>query len=530
MQPRNCGCCFFIPPNILRKLATSIDPHVASTAARSLQLGKTLRLVRSQLSTGAPSPTVPVRTGLREQVFTCDNTVDLPGDQVRTEKGAPASDDTANQAFENVKTSWSFYNEIFGRESVDGHGLALVSSVHYDQNYDNALWNGQQMIYGDGDGTTFRGFAGALDVIGHELTHGVTQFTAQLPYQGQAGALNESMSDVFGSMVKQWSKGQTVDQADWLIGADIFTPSFKGRALRDMANPGTAYDDPTFGKDQQPAHMRDYVQMDPDDDNGGVHVNSGIPNKAFYLAAKAIGGKAWEVTGKIWYVTLTERLTSSADFAKCANATISVARDLFPSDSTIASRVAQAWVDVGVLQQSDALIASITLSSTQAAALMAVSPQAVFTIRHGHRYAATVVLSGVEQFSSDDDIANRLKQYGFIDVVVTGSGLTRRAEATWNDTDTTVQVDSHLRDIVEVVAPAPAVASTTSAAAQTAPVLSAQTVFAPTAPTASAVTDGVRASAPPGQSSASHRKGAGKRKSRMVPASGAPPAGPNQPI
>ena len=464
-QPMSCGCCFFIPPDILRKLASSADPHVASAAARSIELGETIRLVRSQLSTGARSPTTPVRSGLRRQVFTCDTTVDLPGDLVRTETSPASTDDAANQAFDNAGISWKFYKEIFNRESVDGNGLALVSSVHYAQHYDNALWNGQQMIYGDGDGTKLRGFANAIDVIGHELTHGVTQFTAQLPYQGELGALNELMSDVFGSMVKQWSKGQTVDQADWLIGAGLITASFRGRALRDMANPGTAYDDPDIGKDRQPAHMRDYVQMPPTDDYGGVHVNSGIPNKAFYLAAKAIGGKAWEVTGKIWYVTLTERLTSSADFAKCANETVSVARDLFPSDPTIASHVAQAWVDVGVLSQSDAPIASITVSGAQVASLAAVAPQVAFTIRHGHRYAATVVLSGLEQFASDDDVANRLKQYGFIDVVVTGSGSTRRAEATWTGADTTAQVDSHLRDVVEVVAPPPTVVSAAAPAA-----------------------------------------------------------------
>jgi Thermolysin metallopeptidase, alpha-helical domain/Thermolysin metallopeptidase, catalytic domain len=517
-RPKNCGCCFIIPPNILRKLVTSGDPHVASTAARSIELGKTLRLVRSQLSTGAPPPTTPVRPGLRRQVFSCNNTVDLPGDQVRTENGPASSDDTANRAFDNVGTSWRFYKEIFNRESVDGHGLALVSSVHYDQNYDNALWNGQQMIYGDGDGATFRGFAGALDVIGHELTHGVTQFTAQLPYQGQSGALNESMSDVFGSMVKQWSKGQTVDQADWLIGADIFTSNFKGRALRDMANPGTAYDDPALGKDPQPAHMKDYVDMDPDDDNGGVHVNSGIPNKAFYLAAKAIGGKAWEVAGKIWYVALTERLTSSADFATCAKATVSVARDLFPTDQTIASRVAQAWAEVGVLSQSDALIASITVSSPQAA-IMAVSPQAVFTIRHGHRYAATVVLSGLEQFASDDDIANRLKQYGFTDVVVTGSGSTRRAEATWNGADTTAQVDSHLRDVVEVVAPASAVVSAGAVAAVAAAAL---------APAALAMTDSVKRLALAGQPSGRNKKTSRKKRIALNSETRAPRFG--QPI
>jgi hypothetical protein len=204
-----------------------------------------------------------------------------------------------------------------------------------------------------------------------------------------------------------------------------------------MANPGTAYDDPDLGKDRQPAHMRDYVHIPPTDDYGGVHVNSGIPNKAFYLAAKAIGGKAWEVTGKIWYVTLTERLTSSTDFAKCANETISVARDLFPSDPAIASRIAQAWVDVGVLSQSDALITSVTVPSAPAARVALVSPQAVFTVRHGHRYAAMVALTGFEQFASNDDIADRLKQYGFIEVVVTGgapkppgTALTRRRRST----------------------------------------------------------------------------------------------------
>ncbi|MGH6819945.1 MAG: M4 family metallopeptidase, partial [Methylocella sp.] len=228
----------------------------------------------------------------------------------------------------------------------------LVSSVHYGQKYDNAFWDGRQMVYGDGDGVIFQRFTAALDVIAHELTHGVTQFTAQLAYQDQSGALNESMSDAFGSMVKQWALGQTVDQADWLIGAAIMAPGFRGRALRDMANPGTAFDDPNLGKDSQPGHMKDYVQTTSD--NGGVHTNSGIPNRAFVLAAKAIGGHSWEKTGKIWYVTLTERLTGNAGFAKCATETVSVARDLFPGDPSIAEKVAKAWTDVGVLEESPA--------------------------------------------------------------------------------------------------------------------------------------------------------------------------------
>jgi Zn-dependent metalloprotease len=253
-----------------------------------------------------------------------------------------------NEAFDNAGTTWDFYNKVFGRESVDNNGKTLVSSVHYGENYDNAFWSGQQMVYGDGDGVIFQRFTAALDVIAHELTHGVTQFSAQLAYQYQSGALNESMSDVFGSMVKQWALGQTVTEADWLIGAGIMVPAPKRRALRDMANPGTAYDDPKLGKDSQPGHMKDYVQTDLD--SGGVHTNSGIPNRAFALAAKAIGGHSWEKTGKIWYVTLTQRLTGNDGFEKCATETVSVARDLFPDDPAIAAKVAQAWTDVGVLE------------------------------------------------------------------------------------------------------------------------------------------------------------------------------------
>ena len=350
---KGCPCCFIVPPNMLQRLAASGDPALAETAGRTLRLTQSLVAFRAQLSTGAPSPAALKRQGLRRQVFDCQGTNDLPGDPVRSETDTtPNRDRAVNEAFDNAGTTWDFYNKIFGRESVDNHGKTLVSSVHYGENYDNAFWNGQQMVYGDGDGVIFKRFTTAVDVIAHELTHGVTQFTAQLAYQDQPGALNESMSDAFGSMVKQWALGQTVDQADWLIGAAIMAPGFKGRALRDMANPGTAFDDPNLGKDSQPGHMKDYVQTTSD--NGGVHTNSGIPNRAFVLAAKAIGGHSWGKTGKIWYVTLTEWLTGNAGFAKCATETVSVARDLFPDDPSIAEKVAKAWTDVGVLEESPA--------------------------------------------------------------------------------------------------------------------------------------------------------------------------------
>lgn len=373
-----CECCYLIPLRLLERLSASGDPDLASSAARTIRLTASMQAFRAQLSTGAPPPTAATRTGLRRQVFNCSGFDDLPGDSVRSESDPPATDPAVNQAFDHAGTSWRFYNKIFGRESVDGHGRTLVSSVHYSQNYDNAFWNGQQMVYGDGDGKVFQNFTGALEVIAHELTHGVTQFTAQLPYQDQPGALNESFSDVFGSMVKQWSLGQTVDEADWLIGAGILAPGVNGRALRDMANPGTAFDDRTLGKDQQPGHMKDYVETA--DDHGGVHINSGIPNLAFVLAAKAIGGRAWDVTGKIWYITLTERLTAQADFLKCANETVSVARDLYPQDLSVANRVAKAWADVGVLSTPGAaaigLVAAPAAGGLQpAGAIVAAKPR-----------------------------------------------------------------------------------------------------------------------------------------------------------
>ncbi|MGA7386196.1 MAG: M4 family metallopeptidase [Methylocella sp.] len=356
----SCPCCFVVPLDVLRRLATSGNPDLAEAAGRTVSLTQSMVAFRAQLSTGAPSAAAVKREGRRRQVFDCKGFNDLPGDLVRSETdAAPNRDRAVNEAFDHAGTTWDFYKTIFGRESVDGNGKTLVSSVHYSQKYDNAFWNGQQMVYGDGDGVIFQRFTAALDVIAHELTHGVTQFTAQLAYHDQSGALNESMSDVFGSMVKQWALGQSVNQADWLIGAAIMAPGFKGRALRDMANPGTAYDDPRLGKDPQPGDMRDYVQTDAD--NGGVHTNSGIPSRAFVLAAKEIGGNSWEKAGKIWYVTLTERLTGTADFAKCAAETVSVARDLFPEDSSIAAKVANAWADVGVLEEapSTALLANI---------------------------------------------------------------------------------------------------------------------------------------------------------------------------
>ena len=148
------------------------------------------------------------------------------------------------------------------------------------------------------------------------------------------------MSDCFGMCVKQQVLGQSAETADWLVGEGIFLPGIHARALRDMAHPGTAYDDPTLGKDPQVGDMVDYV--DTTDDNGGVHTNSGIPNRAFYLAASAIGGDTWEGAGRIWYAALTGgRVTADTDFAGFASATMAAAGEH-------TGAVSGAWATVGV--------------------------------------------------------------------------------------------------------------------------------------------------------------------------------------
>jgi Zn-dependent metalloprotease len=209
------------------------------------------------------------------------------------------------------------------------------------------------MVYGDGDedlpeaDRLFNRFTIAIDIIGHELTHGVTQFTAGLNYYSQSGAINESMSDVFGSLVKQRVLNQTAAEADWIIGAGLFTPNVNGVGIRSMKAPGTAYDDPVLRKDPQPGHMRDYVETTSD--NGGVHINSGIPNRAFYVTAVTIGGYAWEKAGKIWYRTLRDKLRSNSDFATTARLTFETAGELYGAGSAEQEAVRTGWAEVGIL-------------------------------------------------------------------------------------------------------------------------------------------------------------------------------------
>ncbi|MFF8989933.1 M4 family metallopeptidase [Streptomyces sp. NPDC014983] len=341
--------CTIVPPHVLDRLSRAEDPDVAAPARRSLEHDAYQR-TRRRLTTvlGATAAALPEGAAADQPhrtVYDTHHTQDLPGTKVREEGSDPGSDASVNRAYAGLGATFELYLKVYGRHSIDGDGLPLDATVHFGEGYDNAFWNGEQMVFGDGDGKVFLDFTIPVDVIGHELTHGVTQHTANLEYFGQSGALNESLSDVFGSLIKQYALGQTAAEADWLIGAGLLAPGVHGTALRSMKAPGTAYDDPNLGKDPQPATMEHYVRTGRD--NGGVHINSGIPNHAFYLAAKALGGHAWEKAGQIWYDTLTGGdLASDAQFADFATLTLKAARERFGADGLQA--VQKAWEQVGV--------------------------------------------------------------------------------------------------------------------------------------------------------------------------------------
>jgi Zn-dependent metalloprotease len=351
-----------VPPYLLDRIATLDDPRyrVASDAARhSLQHDQPIRELRA--TTAVPRflraereahderPAAAPGTAPRpdRRISDAEHAETLPGRLVRREGQPPVGDAAVDEAYDGLGETFELFARVFARDSVDGAGRPLEATVHFGDRYDNAFWDGERMVFGDGDGEIFRGFADARSVVGHELTHGVIDHTAQLRYEGQSGALNEHLADVFGALVEQYANGQDAEAASWLIGEGVFTDAVEGRALRSMLEPGTAYDDDVLGRDPQPDHMSRYVETA--EDHGGVHLNSGIPNRAFALASRELGGFAWERTGRIWYDTMTSgRLATTAGFAEFAGETLRVARARFGDDSVEHRAVANAWTTVGV--------------------------------------------------------------------------------------------------------------------------------------------------------------------------------------
>ncbi|WP_125772988.1 M4 family metallopeptidase [Antribacter gilvus] len=345
-----------VPPYLLEQITQAanqgllVEPQVADDSRRTLALDATFRSSRAQALEAGPGPRPQALgeetaeggaddVGQRWTVHDADNQTRLPGRAVRDETDADESGDVSvDEAWAGVEATLAMLTEVFGRSSYDDAGARVLATVHYGRNYDNAFWDGKQLVFGDGDGRVFERFTKPVDVLAHELGHAVTEHLAGLVYQGQPGALNESMSDVVGACLKQRVLGQTAEEGDWLIGEGLFRPEIDARALRDMANPGTAYDDPALGRDPQPDHMDRYVETDRD--NGGVHINSGIPNRAFHLAATAVGGSSAEGAGRIWIEALGQ-VGPRADFAAFAAATVAAAGEH-------ADAVREAWSGVGV--------------------------------------------------------------------------------------------------------------------------------------------------------------------------------------
>lgn len=341
-----------LPPYVLRAIARNGSQEQRERATQTLAGDGTFRSLRlATLPT--PDPERRVRGALdpegrkRRTIYDVSNTQNLPGSIARVEGEGPTEDVAVDEAYDGLGATYDFFFGAYGRDSIDDNGLPLDGHVHFGVDYDNAFWDGRRMVFGDGDGELFNRFTISLDIIGHELTHGVTQYESNLSYFGQPGALNEHLSDAFGSMVKQYLLNQTAEEADWLIGVGLLTKNVRGVALRSMREPGSAFDDPVLGKDPQPAHMGDFVRTF--EDNGGVHINSSIPNRAFYLAATALGGHAWERAGRVWNATAIDpRLRPDTDFRRFARLTVRNAVALYGAGGDEERAVREAWDGVGL--------------------------------------------------------------------------------------------------------------------------------------------------------------------------------------
>ena len=266
---------------------------------------------------------------------------------MRSEGDADTGDMAVREAYRHTGSVWDFFKKVLDRNSLDGLGMTLSSCVHVGRNYSNAFWDGSRMGFGDGDGILFRRFTRSLDVVGHELAHGVIAFSGKLRYFGESGALNEHFGDVFGVLVRQWKRRQEARAGDWTIGSELLVKASTRRALRDLAAPGMAYrDDPFLGDDPQPAHWDDRYRGDSD--NGGVHINSGIPNHAFFRASVELGGNAWETLGEVWYQAL-QLLKPDSRFQDCAETTEREAARQFGVRSRELRSVRRGWRAVGIV-------------------------------------------------------------------------------------------------------------------------------------------------------------------------------------
>lgn len=282
-------------------------------------------------------------------VYAHDRRSRLPGRLVRGEGHQPVADPAVNRVYDFIGATFDLYFRVFKREWLEGRLVALRATVHFAPSrahgLDNAFWNGRQLLLGDGC-HVFRDTTTDIAIVAHELSHGVVHCFGGLDYRGQSGSLNEHLADVFGTLTKQYLLKHSVGEADWLIGAGAVRDEVNGPGVRSLKAPGTAYAGGILGSDPQPFHMSGLVRMT--EDHGGVHINSGIPNHAFYLLAMMLGGRAWERAGHIWYDSLHRIRSRQLTFGEWADITVQVASERHGAGSRAAKLTRLAWKLVGI--------------------------------------------------------------------------------------------------------------------------------------------------------------------------------------
>jgi Zn-dependent metalloprotease len=337
---KNCPHCFILSDTRLEYLEKIGIEGAKQTREESNRL-RGERNIRGLLPLNLLGSTQLVAAKKDRRIYDAKNSFRRahPSDLVQTEggsyNGSPEAQEDAKFAYEFAGATYDFYNKIFERNSIDDNGLVLHSTVRFRLGWINAMWDGSTMSYGDR-------MSKCIDVVAHELTHGVTQYEAGLIYENESGALNEHFSDVMGILVKQWSLNQSATDSNWLIGENI-VPGLT--AIRSMKDPGSLEGDDQVNENNEPIDHYDKIYRGLAD-HGGVHKNSGIPNKAFYLAATNIGGNAWEKVGSIWYIALRDRLHPTSTFQEAADITYKIATEYHDHD--VQKAIKQAWKDVGI--------------------------------------------------------------------------------------------------------------------------------------------------------------------------------------
>ncbi|EON64524.1 hypothetical protein W97_03757 [Coniosporium apollinis CBS 100218] len=381
-QPFICG---FVPPYILQAIASSdsypeesrlaclhtlkhaksyaderddscaYDHEVLAQAQQAAQQ-EAQQAAQQTLAAAGGEPAAGGESAARMQIriYDCKETANRPGTLARSEGQARVKDRQVNNCYDGFRITHDFFSEVFKRNSLDHKGLPLIASVHYKpatapNGYNNAFWDGMmnQMVFGDGDHIFFDYFTDSLDVIAHELSHGFVQYSSPLIYYGESGALNESCADIFGCMVEQWHMRQTAAEADWNLGQTMFPVAFTGSALRTLKAGRAFVNDPVFRTDPQPKHMD--KKYKGKGDRGGVHINSGIPNHAFYKAATRLEGSSWDKVGRVWYKTMTSgEILPDCNFHRFAEVTVKIAKTEFNQDQSVWEAIHAAWGEVGI--------------------------------------------------------------------------------------------------------------------------------------------------------------------------------------